>query len=182
MFGLVACGKPVAFEGERTMLVAGAPPVVVRPPIPVPEPDPPPPAPPSRVEVRDNRIEISEKIQFEQNKATIVSVSFDLLDEVAAVILKHSFIKKIRIEGHASADGIAAYNRKLSDDRARSVMRYLVKQGVPKEQLVARGYGSDKPIADNRTAVGREKNRRVEFNIIAQDVTLRRVEGAAAPK
>jgi len=160
------CGKPVVFQGENTLKISGAaPPAAVAPA----------PAPP-RVEVRDNKIVIAEKIQFEYDKATILPASFGLLDEVAAVIKQNPHIKKIQIEGHASSEGGADHNQRLSDDRARSVMAYLAGHGVPKERLVARGFGVDRPIADNDTPEGRERNRRVEFNIVEQDVTQRRVE------
>jgi outer membrane protein OmpA-like peptidoglycan-associated protein len=166
---LWGCAKPVEFQGESTLKIAGAPP---------PPPAPPPPAAePPRVEVRDNRIEIHEKIQFAYDKATILEASFSLLNEVADVIKKNPHIKKIQIEGYASSEGEARHNKKLSDERARSVMKYLVdKGGIPAERLTARGFGIDKPIADNSTEEGREKNRRVEFNIVEQDVTQRRVE------
>jgi outer membrane protein OmpA-like peptidoglycan-associated protein len=168
VFGLVACGKPVVFQGESTLKIVGAPPA---PLVAAPTPEPPP-----RVELRDNRIVINEKIQFEYDKATILEVSHSLLNEVAGVIKKNPHIKKIQIEGHASAEGSASHNKRLSDDRARAVMRYLVDQGIPKEQLIAKGFGIDRPIADNGTSEGREQNRRVEFNIIEQDVMQRRVE------
>jgi len=168
--GLLACAKPIAFQGESTLRIAGAAPEPAPPPPPAPEP-------PARVEVRDNKIAINEKIQFEYNKATIKEVSFSLLNEVASVIKKNPHIKKIQIEGHASSEGDANHNKKLSDERARAVMSYLVKQGgIPKEQLVAKGFGIDKPIADNGTPEGREQNRRVEFNIVEQDVTQRKIE------
>jgi len=163
---LWGCGKPVAFQGESTLKISGAPPA----PPPAPAPEPP------RVEVRDNEIEIHEKIQFAYDQATILEASFSLLNEVAAVIQKNPHIKKIQIEGHASAEGEAGHNKRLSDDRARAVMRYLVERGVPAQRLAARGFGVDRPIADNATAEGRERNRRVEFNIVEQDVTQRRVE------
>jgi hypothetical protein len=126
--------------------------------------------------VRDNKIEIHEKIQFAVNKATILEASFSLLDEIAGVIKNAPHIKKIAIEGHASAEGNKAVNLKLSDDRAKSVMKYLVDKGIEKERLTAKGYGSSKPIAENDTEEGREKNRRVEFNIVEQDVTQKKVE------
>lgn len=164
--GLVGCGKPVVFQGESMLKITGAPP----PPAAVSAPEPP------RVELRDNKIAINEKIQFEYDKATIKAVSFSLLNEVATVIKKNAQIRQLQIEGHASSEGEARHNQRLSEDRARAVMRYLVGQSVPKERLVARGFGVERPITDNDTEEGRERNRRVEFNIVEQDVTQRRVE------
>lgn len=158
-FPLAACGGQIPFNGA--IQVAGSP--------------PPPKAEPSRVEVRDNKIEIREKIQFDLAKATIKPESFSLLDEIVSVIKANGHIKKIRIEGHASADGDASFNKRLSADRAKSVREYLVEHGIPEDALVSEGYGIEKPIASNDTPDGREKNRRVEFNIIDQDVTKKKV-------
>jgi outer membrane protein OmpA-like peptidoglycan-associated protein len=173
---MAGCGRVIAFEGATPINIAGDPPPLPPPP-PEPEPEPEPPKPPPRVEVRDNKIEIREKIQFEYNKAEIKEVSFDLLDEIAKVIKENPQIKKIQIEGHASSDGNDAYNLALSDRRAKAVRQHLIeKGGIPAETLVAKGFGETKPIADNETEEGREKNRRVEFNIIEQDVTKKKVE------
>jgi outer membrane protein OmpA-like peptidoglycan-associated protein len=161
---LVACSKPVAFKGDTALRIVGQPPAA---PVAV---DPP------RVELRDNKIVIHEKVQFAFDKATILPASFGLLDEVAKVIQKNAHIKKIQVEGFASAEGDARHNLKLSDDRARSVMTYLTQHGIAKDLLAAKGFGIERPIADNSTESGREQNRRVEFNIIDQDVTVKRVE------
>jgi OOP family OmpA-OmpF porin len=167
---LGGCGGVTAFQGASAHSIIGT----------LPTAPPPPPkkaeAPPPRVEVRDNKIAISEKIQFDDNKATIKSESNSLLDEIVAVIKKNAHIKKIAIDGHASSEGNAARNKKLSDERAKSVMAYLVSHGIEQERLSAKGYGSEKPIAENTTEEGREKNRRVEFIIVEQDVTKRKVE------
>jgi len=129
------------------------------------------------VELRDNKIDFKEKIQFEVNKATIKPESFSLLHDIAEVIKQNAQVKKISIEGHASADGDRKFNLKLSDDRAKSVMDYIVKkEGIDPKRLTARGWGSEKPIASNDTEEGREKNRRVEFLVVEQDVTAKKVE------
>lgn len=151
------------------MTIAGDPP----PPPPPPEPEP----EPKRVEVRDNKIVIHEKIQFELNKAIIKEDSFSLLGEIAQVIKENPHIKKIQIEGHASSEGSDRYNKKLSDKRAKAVRKHLVDTGgINGDMLTAIGYGEEKPIATNDTEEGREKNRRVEFNITEQDVTEKKVE------
>jgi outer membrane protein OmpA-like peptidoglycan-associated protein len=172
---VVACGGVVQFQGQSALSVTGTPPAPPPPPPPPPKKEEPPP-PPARVEVRDNKIEIKEKIQFEVNKATILPQSFSLMDEIADTVKKNPQIKKIAIEGHASAEGDAQKNLKLSDDRAKSVQKYLVEKGVEANHLTAKGFGAKKPIADNSTEEGREKNRRVEFVIVEQDITQKKVE------
>jgi outer membrane protein OmpA-like peptidoglycan-associated protein len=164
LWALVGCGKTVTFEGQSTLPISSTPaaPKVAE-------------APP-RVEVRDNKIEIHEKIQFDYDKAVIKDASFSLMNEIADVIKKNPQLKHIRIEGHASSEGSAPHNKQLSDDRAKSVMKYLTEHGIPAAQLAAVGYGSEKPIADNNTEDGREKNRRVEFMILEQEVTQKKVE------
>jgi OOP family OmpA-OmpF porin len=86
-------------------------------------------------------------------------------------------VKKLSIEGHASAEGDAKRNKKLSDDRAKAVVDHLVKkEGVDAARMVGKGWGIEKPIAPNDTEENREKNRRVEFLVIEQDVTQKKVE------
>jgi outer membrane protein OmpA-like peptidoglycan-associated protein len=165
---LAGCG-PTVFEDASALAVVGDPP-------------PPPPKPkvvqekPKRVVVEDNRIVINEKIQFDFNKATIRPESDDLMNEIIKVIKENQHIKKIAIEGHTSSEGSDKYNLKLSDKRAKAVMEYLVTKGsLPKEMFTAKGFGESKAIADESTEEGKEKNRRVEFNITEQDITRRKV-------
>lgn len=125
-----------------------------------------------RVQVRADHIEIGEKIQFKANEAVIEEVSFPLLEEIATVIRQNPHIRKLRIEGHASSEGDAAVNQSLSEKRAEAVKEHLVTRGkVSEGVLESKGYGAEKAIADNETEEGREKNRRVEFNILEQDKT-----------
>lgn len=157
---LVAGCGPITFQGQQAFAVGGH----AAPAAPAPAP-----APASRVSVQDNKIVIDEKVQFEHDKATILPVSFSLLDEVTKVMKDNPQVKKVVVEGHASSEGDAAYNLKLSDERAKSVMKYLVDHGIDKARLSAKGFGANQPIADNATVQGREKNRRVEFTIVEQD-------------
>ncbi|MCB9550180.1 MAG: OmpA family protein [Myxococcales bacterium] len=114
--------------------------------------------------VRADRIDLKQKIFFSTNKATIRTVSYELLNEVAEALRQNPAIK-VRIEGHTDSQGSAKYNLKLSRDRAASVRRYLMGQGIEPSRLESEGYGEERPIEDNRTADGREANRRVEFHI-----------------
>ena len=177
---VVGCG-PIAFSDDSALAIVGTS-AEAPAPEPVAEPAPEP-EPPKRVEVRDNKVVINEKIQFEKASDRIMEVSHDLLNEVAQVIKDNPQIKKIEIQGHASAEGSDSYNLNLSDKRAKSVRKYLVtKGGVGDKVLTAKGYGEKAPIADNETEEGREKNRRVEFVITEQDVTKTKVEVDAAGK
>lgn len=85
-----------------------------------------------------------------------------------AEVLKANENVKVEIGGHTDAVGSASYNQKLSEQRARSVMNYLIQQGVDKDRLVARGYGESNPVASNTTRAGRAKNRRIEFTVISK--------------
>jgi outer membrane protein OmpA-like peptidoglycan-associated protein len=128
-----------------------------------PQPTTPPEAP--KVTVTEKKIELHEKVYFDSSKTTIKPVSFPLLDEVAKVLGEHQEVKKVLVEGHTDNSGAAAFNTSLSQGRAQAVRDYLVKKGVAPERLDAKGFGSSKPIADNKTAAGREANRRVELTI-----------------
>ena len=117
----------------------------------------------SQVEVTAERIDIRDSVYFDTAKATIQSRSFGLLDNVASVLQDHPELKKVRIEGHTDSRGGADYNKKLSDDRARSVKEYLIGKGVDAGRLESIGYGEERPLDDRNVAEAWEKNRRVDF-------------------
>ncbi len=75
---------------------------------------------------------------------------------------------KIEISGHTDSYGSAEYNQKLSENRAKSVVDYLVKHGISESRLTFKGYGLTQPIATNTTDEGRQLNRRTEFKILAK--------------
>jgi len=127
-----------------------------------------PPPGPDRVVLTASSIDIKDKVQFATGKAEILPESFSLLDDVAKVFVENEQIEVVQVEGHTDSTGTAAINRTLSQQRAESVVKYLAGKGVAKKRMVAKGFGPDKPIADNGDDAGREKNRRVEFNIIKQ--------------
>lgn len=102
-------------------------------------------------------------IQFESGKDIIKKTSYGILDNVADV-LKSNPSWYTTIEGHTDNVGDAAKNKDLSQRRANAVMKYLKDKGVTNE-MTSVGYGMEQPIADNKTPVGRAKNRRVEFEV-----------------
>jgi OmpA-OmpF porin, OOP family len=117
--------------------------------------------------VTQEKIELKQKIFFDTDKATIQPRSFSLLDEIASV-LRGRPTMTVRIEGHTDSRGSRPHNLKLSQARADSVRQHLVGLGVDTHRMESRGYGPEQPIETNKTAGGREKNRRVEFFITQQ--------------
>ncbi len=118
---------------------------------------------PKLVRVTEKEIIILEQVQFDFGKATIKKESDPLLDSVAEVLKEHPEILKVEVQGHTDDKGAKALNAKLSQDRADAVRKALEKRGIEGGRLVSKGYGPDKPIADNKTDDGRAKNRRVQF-------------------
>ena len=127
-----------------------------------------PPPGPDRVVLTPSNIAIMDKVQFETGKADIKPESHGLLDEVAKVLKDNPQIEVISVEGHTDSTGSADFNRKLSKQRADSVSKYLSGKGVKAARMEPKGFGPDRPIADNETDAGKEANRRVEFNILKQ--------------
>ncbi|ACU02380.1 OmpA family protein [Pedobacter heparinus] len=101
-----------------------------------------------------------ETIQFEFNSSVLKTDSYPTLDKLSSVLRENG--GKVTVKGYASSEGTAAYNLKLSKDRANSVKTYLVNSGVNASQVVTKGYGEANPIASNDTEEGRIQNRRVE--------------------
>lgn len=106
----------------------------------------------------------AENIFFETAKSTLLAKSFPKLNDVVS-ILKDNPSFKVQIDGHTDHVGNDEYNHKLSHERAASVKAYLVSKGIAESRLTSFGYGEERPIADNKTATGRAKNRRVEMTL-----------------
>jgi OOP family OmpA-OmpF porin len=101
-------------------------------------------------------------VEFEFDKANIKKNFYKEIDELAEVMKEYPDIK-IVIEGHTDNRGSAAYNQKLSQERAEAVKKYMVdKCGIDSARLTTKGFGLTNPIASNTTKEGRQKNRRVE--------------------
>lgn len=127
-----------------------------------------PPPGPARVVLTASNIAIMDKVQFETGKAALLPASHALLDEVAKMLKDNPQVSLISVEGHTDSTGSPEFNRKLSQQRAESVAKYLSSKGVKAARMQPKGFGPDRPIADNETDAGREANRRVEFNILKQ--------------
>lgn len=164
-FAMAGCA-PRMWSDDAGFAIAGSAPAPEAAPAPEPEPE-------KRVEVRDNKIVINEKVQFELDSAKILPESHSLLDEVAKVIKENPQIKELQVEGHASAEGSDSHNMDLSKRRAKAVMTYLIKAGIGKKMLTSQGFGETRPLVQPGED---EKNRRVEFTITKQDVVEKKVE------
>jgi outer membrane protein OmpA-like peptidoglycan-associated protein len=119
------------------------------------------------IKIEGDQIKLGQKIFFKTNKATILPKSYDLLNEVASVLVENPSIN-IRIEGHTDSKGSDSYNLKLSRARAASVLDYLEGQGVDRSRMESVGFGEERPIEDNATETGRAANRRVEIHITSK--------------
>lgn len=104
-------------------------------------------------------------LEFEVAKDVILGGSFASLDELAAVLKKKS-TWKLEISGHTDNAGDDASNMTLSKKRAEAVKAYLVSREIEASRFIVNYFGETKPIADNATAEGRSKNRRVEMKIV----------------
>jgi outer membrane protein OmpA-like peptidoglycan-associated protein len=109
-------------------------------------------------------------ITFRRNSADIKASSFPLLKE-AVKVLKDVPTLRIEISGHTSTDGRREFNVKLSKKRAEAVKAFLTAAGIDENRVLTVGYGPDKPIEDNSTKAGMEKNRRIEFRLLGADET-----------
>ena len=108
---------------------------------------------------------VLKHVQFELNSAELTAGSTTELDKAVNAMNKYSALR-IEISAHTDNTGEAAYNQQLSEKRASSVRDYMISQGIAKDRMEVKGYGEDKPIADNNTREGRATNRRVEMKII----------------
>ena len=104
-------------------------------------------------------------IEFESGSAVLAASGIQILDEMVSALSKVGS-KKVRIIGHTDSSGDANKNLMLSQQRAEAVKTYLIAKNIPGHLLNTEGLGSSKPVADNTTAEGRQKNRRIEFEVL----------------
>ena len=117
---------------------------------------------PSLAVVTATEIKITQQIHFAFDKSAIRPESYPVLDAVVDILKKNPNIK-LEVQGHTDNKGSPAYNKKLSQDRADSVKKYLTTHGVDAGRLVAKGYGMETPLVPNDSDRNRAINRRVQF-------------------
>jgi outer membrane protein OmpA-like peptidoglycan-associated protein len=104
-----------------------------------------------------------KKMEFDSAKPTIRSTYHANLEQLVTTLKSGKFAVTLR--GHADSIGKYKYNWVLSDNRAISVKNYLIGKGIPQERIITTPFGSTLPIASNKTAEGRQRNRRVEIEL-----------------
>ncbi len=127
----------------------------------------PPPAPvvEEAVVVKEETIVIRD-VHFQFDKATLTASDKEVLNKIATRLKAEAPTAQLTVTGYTDSVGSDAYNQKLSDKRAHSVVEYLIEQGVPRSSFVSVvGAGESNPVADNSTADGRAQNRRTEIHI-----------------
>jgi outer membrane protein OmpA-like peptidoglycan-associated protein len=111
------------------------------------------------------KVDLPADVLFDFDKADLRPDAAQALGRLATVIRGYP-TGQVRVEGHTDSKGNDAYNQRLSERRAESVKRWLVEQGgIAADRLVTHGAGESRPVADNNTDEGRQKNRRVEVVI-----------------
>ncbi len=110
---------------------------------------------------------VLRNVFFDPGKAILRVESYPELNRLAGV-MKEVPTLKIEISGHTDNTGGATTNQKLSRERAKAVVDYLLAQQIATDRLTFEGYGFSQPIADNKTEDGRQQNRHVEFKVISE--------------
>jgi OOP family OmpA-OmpF porin len=147
---------------------------VVKPAEPAPAAPAPPPAPPAQPAETPKEEPPAppakpnfnfSNIQFEFNSGVLKTSSYGTLDKIVAEMKKDPNAK-FMINGHSSAEGSAAHNQSLSEDRANAVKGYLTNAGINGGNLEVKGWGESKPLTNNTSEEGRSLNRRVEIKVM----------------
>lgn len=108
------------------------------------------------------KVNVPSTVSFDTDSYALKPALYPVLNAVAQSLVEHRELRAI-VVGHTDSTGALAYNQTLSQNRARSVVNYLARQGVASNRLMAEGRGPNDPIASNDTAAGRAQNRRVEI-------------------
>ncbi len=120
-----------------------------------------------RLDTETGLIRILQTIEFETGRDVLRPAAIPILEEVRAVLVVNDQITLVRVEGHTDDRNTDEHNLDLSARRARTVVRWLVEHGIAASRLTGFGCGEGHPIEPNTTAVGRQHNRRVVFQILA---------------
>ena len=115
---------------------------------------------------------IAEAVHFPTDIYILSNESKEILNQVADIIVNEILTivpkAKVRVEGHTDSTGSVEYNQTLSENRAKSVVDYLIAKGVPAQSIYSQGFGETRPVDDNHTVEGRAQNRRTEVRVVEE--------------
>ncbi len=120
------------------------------------------------IELIDDRIVLEERVLFDFERARVKSAARPIIRAIVNLYRQHPEWARVRIEGHADVRGNEDYNQRLSERRARNVMKFLISEGIPENVIDSRGYGSTQPRSSEETEQAHQLNRRVEFVVLAR--------------
>ncbi|HEY3270272.1 MAG TPA: OmpA family protein, partial [Geothrix sp.] len=115
-------------------------------------------------------------VLFQNGKATLLPAAREKLSKIAGILSTHKGLK-IEADGFTDSNGSEALNQRLSEQRAKNTMDFLVSQGVASDSVTSMGFGKGNPIATNETAAGRQENRRVELVVSGEGITGQKTAG-----
>ncbi len=136
------------------------------------------------IQLLDDRIVLEERVLFDFERARVKHAARPVLDAIVELVRQHPEWALMRVDGHADVRGDAEFNRRLSERRARNVMRALIQRGLAAERLEFRGFGDERPRDPGRSEEAHQRNRRVEFVIVARraaDGAVQRTEATSEP-
>lgn len=134
------------------------------------------------VEFRHDRIVLEETVLFDLERARVKTAAKPTLQAIVRLKQQHPEWTKVRIEGHTDARGDDDYNLDLSERRAQRVMEALIALGLSSDLMVAQGFGASRPRDDGDSEDAHQRNRRVEFVVIARRPVLSMDDGVSAPE
>jgi outer membrane protein OmpA-like peptidoglycan-associated protein len=119
------------------------------------------------VSLAGGKIVVQGSLAFDSGRAVLLTTADNesLLNDLKGLLDKTPNLTQMRIEGHTDNTGTTDANVELSGQRAATIKKALIERGIPKERLLAVGFGEKKPIADNATDAGRAQNQRIEFRV-----------------
>ena len=111
-------------------------------------------------------------VLFDTGKYELRQPTREALARLSGIVLAHPGLK-LEVEGHTDSTGSDEFNQTLSEQRASTVREFLIQQGLSADAVTAKGFGKSSPVADNSTAAGRQKNRRVELVVSGEVIGVR---------
>jgi OOP family OmpA-OmpF porin len=169
-FNGCSCGGSAQIGSQEAKAPEPPPPTPPPPPVEAKKPDPPPPVQlkvSGKATMEGNKVKIPGDVEFDVDKATIKNTpqTTDILNTLAQFMKENPSVTKLRVEGHTDNSGKDEHNKKLSDDRAAAVVKWLSTNGVDGSRLKSVGFGATRPLVTNDTTEHKAMNRRTAFHV-----------------